>query len=206
MAASNGLFYCHRSSMTMFPSALSFTFFLHMHYSSLPSLLWPRFMLFVRCSCSYEHFFIQGNGSDVFGSDICTCKPYLSYAIEEYPWGAEWYMVWLSYCFLLMFVWIIRQCWCRDVFQEGGRALGEVTKLALRVQKATPLNGSIIFQIFHAFIYVSQATGSLYTAAVIDKCHRNNVMRDLLVLEADSCLETCHMSQIPKQNIFLESI
>lgn len=23
------------------------------------------------------------NGSDVFGSDICTCKPYLVYAIEE---------------------------------------------------------------------------------------------------------------------------
>ena len=23
------------------------------------------------------------NGSDVFGSDICTCKPYLTFAIEE---------------------------------------------------------------------------------------------------------------------------
>ena len=23
------------------------------------------------------------NGSDVFGSDICTCKPYLVYAMEE---------------------------------------------------------------------------------------------------------------------------
>ena len=27
--------------------------------------------------------FRLGNGSDVFGSDICTCKPYLTYAIEE---------------------------------------------------------------------------------------------------------------------------
>ena len=27
--------------------------------------------------------FDTGNGSDVFGSDICTCKPYLTYAMEE---------------------------------------------------------------------------------------------------------------------------
>jgi GTP cyclohydrolase II len=25
----------------------------------------------------------QCNGSDVFGSDICTCRPYLIYGIEE---------------------------------------------------------------------------------------------------------------------------
>ena len=34
-------------------------------------------------------FFFSGNGSDVFGSDICTCKPYLVYAIEECIRGAQ---------------------------------------------------------------------------------------------------------------------
>ncbi|EGN93885.1 hypothetical protein SERLA73DRAFT_189001 [Serpula lacrymans var. lacrymans S7.3] len=51
------------------------------------------------------------NGSDVFGSDICTCKPYLTFAIEE--------------C-----------CRCAQrggvgvvvYFRKEGRALGEVTK------------------------------------------------------------------------------
>jgi len=30
-----------------------------------------------------------GNSSDVFGSDICTCKPYPTYAIEECIRGAQ---------------------------------------------------------------------------------------------------------------------
>ncbi len=29
------------------------------------------------------------NGSDVFGSDICTCRPYLTHAIEECILGAQ---------------------------------------------------------------------------------------------------------------------
>jgi hypothetical protein len=29
------------------------------------------------------------NGSDVFGSDICTCRPYLTHAIEECIRGAQ---------------------------------------------------------------------------------------------------------------------
>jgi GTP cyclohydrolase II len=33
--------------------------------------------------CSILFCFDTGNGSDVFGSDICTCKPYLTYAMEE---------------------------------------------------------------------------------------------------------------------------
>ena len=54
-----------------------------------------------------------GNGSDVFGSDICTCKPYLTFAIEE--------------CI---------RCTQRGgvgvvvYFRKEGRALGEVTKYA----------------------------------------------------------------------------
>lgn len=51
------------------------------------------------------------NGSDVFGSDICTCRPYLTHAIEECILGAQRGGVGLvSYS------------------RKEGRALGEVTK------------------------------------------------------------------------------
>ncbi|KAK7457923.1 hypothetical protein VKT23_010270 [Stygiomarasmius scandens] len=51
------------------------------------------------------------NGSDVFGSDICTCKPYLIYAIEECIRTAQNGGVGLVV-----------------YFRKEGRALGEVTK------------------------------------------------------------------------------
>jgi GTP cyclohydrolase II len=51
------------------------------------------------------------NGSDVFGSDICTCRPYLTHAIEEAIRGAQGGGVGLV-------------VYCR----KEGRALGEVTK------------------------------------------------------------------------------
>ena len=54
---------------------------------------------------------MPGNGSDVFGSDICTCKPYLTYAIEECIRGAQRGGVGLVV-----------------YFRKEGRALGEVTK------------------------------------------------------------------------------
>ena len=56
---------------------------------------------------------LQGNGSDVFGSDICTCKPYLTYAIEECIRGAQRGGVGLVV-----------------YFRKESRALGEVTKYA----------------------------------------------------------------------------
>ena len=51
------------------------------------------------------------NGSDVFGSDICTCRPYLTHAIEECIRGAQAGGVGLI-----------------AYSREEGRALGEVTK------------------------------------------------------------------------------
>ena len=51
------------------------------------------------------------NGSDVFGSDICTCRPYLTHAIEECIQGAQHGGVGLIV-----------------YFRKEGRALGEVTK------------------------------------------------------------------------------
>jgi GTP cyclohydrolase II len=51
------------------------------------------------------------NGSDVFGSDICTCRPYLTHAIEECIEGAQRGGVGLV-----------------AYSRKEGRALGEVTK------------------------------------------------------------------------------
>jgi GTP cyclohydrolase II len=51
------------------------------------------------------------NGSDVFGSDICTCRPYLTHAIEECIQGAQQGGVGLV-----------------AYSRKEGRALGEVTK------------------------------------------------------------------------------
>ncbi len=51
------------------------------------------------------------NGSDVFGSDICTCRPYLTHAIEECVRGAQAGGVGLI-----------------AYSRKEGRALGEVTK------------------------------------------------------------------------------
>ena len=62
------------------------------------------------------------NGSDVFGSDICTCRPYLAHAIEE----------------------CIRAAQDRGVglivyFRKEGRGLGEVTKfLVYNARKRQP--------------------------------------------------------------------
>lgn len=54
------------------------------------------------------------NGSDVFGSDICTCKPYLIFAIEECIKTAQRGGVGVVV-----------------YFRKEGRALGEVTKYVL---------------------------------------------------------------------------
>jgi GTP cyclohydrolase II len=60
------------------------------------------------------------NGSDVFGSDICTCRPYLTHAIEECIQGA----------------------------QRGGRALGEVTKFLVYNARKRQVGGDTADQYF----------------------------------------------------------
>jgi GTP cyclohydrolase II len=62
------------------------------------------------------------NGSDVFGSDICTCRPYLTHAIEECIRGAQGGGVGLI-----------------AYSRKEGRALGEVTKfLVYNARKRQP--------------------------------------------------------------------
>jgi GTP cyclohydrolase II len=62
------------------------------------------------------------NGSDVFGSDICTCRPYLTHAIEECIRGAQ-----AGGAGLIVY------------FRKEGRGLGEVTKfLVYNARKRQP--------------------------------------------------------------------
>jgi len=62
------------------------------------------------------------NGSDVFGSDICTCRPYLAHGIEECVRGAQ-----AGGAGLIVYN------------RKEGRALGEVTKfLVYNARKRQP--------------------------------------------------------------------
>jgi GTP cyclohydrolase II len=64
------------------------------------------------------------NGSDVFGSDICTCRPYLTHAIEECILGAQKGGVGLI-----------------AYSRKEGRALGEVTKFLVYNARKRQLGG-----------------------------------------------------------------
>ena len=64
------------------------------------------------------------NGSDVFGSDICTCRPYLTHAIEECIAGAQ-----LGGVGLIAYS------------RKEGRALGEVTKFLVYNARKRQLGG-----------------------------------------------------------------
>lgn len=66
--------------------------------------------------------YLAGNGSDVFGSDICTCKPYLIFAIEECIRCAQRGGVGVVV-----------------YFRKEGRALGEVTKYVCFYSQGVPL-------------------------------------------------------------------
>ena len=58
-----------------------------------------------------KFFLVAGNGSDVLGSDVCTCKPYLIFAVEECILCARRGGVGVAV-----------------YFRKEGRAPGEVTK------------------------------------------------------------------------------
>jgi GTP cyclohydrolase II len=71
------------------------------------------------------------NGSDVFGSDICTCRPYLAHAIEECIRGAQHGGVGLIV-----------------YFRKEGRALGEVTKFLVYNARKRQEGGDTASQYF----------------------------------------------------------
>ncbi len=71
------------------------------------------------------------NGSDVFGSDICTCRPYLTHAIEECIMGAQRGGVGLC-----------------AYYRKEGRALGEVTKFLVYNARKRQVGGDTADQYF----------------------------------------------------------
>jgi len=71
------------------------------------------------------------NGSDVFGSDICTCRPYLTHAIEEGIQGAQRGGVGLV-----------------AYSRKEGRALGEVTKFLVYNARKRQVGGDTADQYF----------------------------------------------------------
>ncbi|MEZ4399269.1 MAG: GTP cyclohydrolase II [Kofleriaceae bacterium] len=71
------------------------------------------------------------NGSDVFGSDICTCRPYLAHAIEECIRGAQ-----AGGVGLIVY------------FRKEGRALGEVTKFLVYNARKRQAGGDSAAQYF----------------------------------------------------------
>jgi GTP cyclohydrolase II len=71
------------------------------------------------------------NGSDVFGSDICTCRPYLTHAIEECILGAQRGGVGLV-----------------AYSRKEGRALGEVTKFLVYNARKRQVGGDTADQYF----------------------------------------------------------
>ena len=71
------------------------------------------------------------NGSDVFGSDICTCRPYLTHAIEESIQGAQRGGVGLV-----------------AYSRKEGRALGEVTKFLVYNARKRQVGGDTADQYF----------------------------------------------------------
>ena len=71
------------------------------------------------------------NGSDVFGSDICTCRPYLAHAIEECIRGAQ-----AGGVGLIVY------------FRKEGRGLGEVTKFLVYNARKRQVGGDRAEQYF----------------------------------------------------------
>ena len=81
------------------------------------------------------------NGSDVFGSDICTCRPYLTHAIEECIKTAQ--NGGTGICVY---------------FRKEGRALGEVTKyLVYNMRKRQP-GGDVAAEYFNCTQSVAGVT------------------------------------------------
>ena len=71
------------------------------------------------------------NGSDVFGSDICTCRPYLTYGIEHAAKTAQKGGVGIVV-----------------YFRKEGRALGEVTKFLVYNARKRQVGGDTASQYF----------------------------------------------------------
>ena len=131
------------------------------------------------------------NGSDVFGSDICTCRPYLAHAIEECIRGAQSGGVGLIV-----------------YFRKEGRGLGEVTKFLVYNARKRQQGGDRADQYFARTECVAGVPDMRFQELMPDvlhwlgvrKIHRlvsmSNAKYDAIV---KSGIEVEHRVRIPEQ-------
>lgn len=94
------------------------------------------------------------NGSDVFGSDICTCRPYLAHAIEECIKTAQ-----QGGCGVVVY------------FRKEGRALGEVTKYLVYNMRKRAEGGDKASEYFNCTKNVAGITDTRFQAMMPDALH-----------------------------------
>ncbi|KAJ2013670.1 putative GTP cyclohydrolase [Coemansia sp. S610] len=100
------------------------------------------------------------NGSDVFGSDICTCKPYLVYSIEECAREAQNGGVGVVV-----------------YFRKEGRALGEVTKYLVYNARKRQEGGDTAANYFKRTEFVAGVKDMRFQALMPDILHWLGVKR-----------------------------
>merc|ERR1712113_679096 len=94
------------------------------------------------------------NGSDVFGSDICTCRPYLTHAIEECIKTAQ--RGGTGICVY---------------FRKEGRALGEVTKYLVYNMRKRQEGGDKATEYFNCTKEVAGVTDTRFQVLMPDVLH-----------------------------------
>jgi len=94
------------------------------------------------------------NGSDVFGSDICTCRPYLTHAIEECIKTAQ-----RGGCGVVIY------------FRKEGRSLGEVTKYLVYNTRKRQEGGDSAENYFNCTEQVAGVQDTRFQALMPDPLH-----------------------------------
>jgi uracil phosphoribosyltransferase len=100
------------------------------------------------------------NGSDVFGSDICTCRPYLSHAIEESIKTAQ-----RGGTGVVVY------------FRKEGRALGEVTKYLVYNMRKRQKGGDSAAEYFNCTRTVAGVTDTRFQKLMPDVLHWLGITR-----------------------------
>lgn len=100
------------------------------------------------------------NGSDVFGSDICTCRPYLAHAIEECVRTAQ-----RGGCGVCVY------------YRKEGRSLGEVTKYLVYNMRKRAEGGDQASEYFNCTRNVAGITDTRFQAMMPDALHWLGVTR-----------------------------
>jgi len=94
------------------------------------------------------------NGSDVFGSDICTCRPYLTHAIEECIRTAQ-----NGGCGIVIY------------YRKEGRSLGEVTKYLVYNTRKRQEGGDSAENYFNCTEIVAGVQDTRFQALMPDPLH-----------------------------------